>query len=541
MLSLLPERLDRLLLLGAHCDDIAIGAGGTLLELCRAHPGLAVTALVLSGGGIAREEEERAALAAFCPGARARRHRARPARRPGARALGAGQGRAGGAARLRRAGPRPRARTAHDAHQDHRTLAEAGAHRVPRPPRARLRDPQVGGRPRPAHASTCRSPSRCCAEKVAHAARALPARQRDRTWFDAEAFSGLARIRGVQCHARYAEAFHVTKMVLGVAPLRALDPTAEETHRARSADRPPGLPGHRDGPGPRGRRATTSPGLDSGLFADCVLGELDAPDVPGLAVDLRDVTRRPARRVRRRGPPGGAVQRPARLARPGDHLRHQPPRLHPAGPARQGRRRAAASSTPPPARCTARSPATTSSTRTRRCAGHPVRGVQGARRGRPARAGRRRLRAGVHAQRHRVRLLPAAARRHRAQQPRRPRGAHRRGPGAVRRHPVAPAGARRGHRRRLRSPRWPPPPTRCTAGRSTSAPSATTSRSPRSPQAVVEAVPGREARDHRRDRQRPALLPRRLLPRPQGARLRGDAGRSRTAPPARAASTASAA
>ena len=31
-------------------------------------------------------------------------------------------------------------------------------------------------------------------------------------------------------------------------------------------------------------------GLDSGLFADCVLGSLDVPDVPGLATDLRDVT-----------------------------------------------------------------------------------------------------------------------------------------------------------------------------------------------------------------------------------------------------------
>ena len=68
MLSLLPERLDRMLLLGAHCDDIAIGAGGALLELCRSHPGVAVTALVLTGGGSLREEEERAALAAFCPG-----------------------------------------------------------------------------------------------------------------------------------------------------------------------------------------------------------------------------------------------------------------------------------------------------------------------------------------------------------------------------------------------------------------------------------------------------------------------------------------
>ena len=31
-------------------------------------------------------------------------------------------------------------------------------------------------------------------------------------------------------------------------------------------------------------------GLDSGLFADCVLGRLEVPDVPGLAVDLRDVS-----------------------------------------------------------------------------------------------------------------------------------------------------------------------------------------------------------------------------------------------------------
>ena len=31
-------------------------------------------------------------------------------------------------------------------------------------------------------------------------------------------------------------------------------------------------------------------GLDSGLFAECVLGSLDNPDVPGLSTDLRDVT-----------------------------------------------------------------------------------------------------------------------------------------------------------------------------------------------------------------------------------------------------------
>jgi LmbE family N-acetylglucosaminyl deacetylase len=58
--------------LGAHCDDIAIGMGGTLLTLARANPGLRVHALVLSGAGSARETEERAALQALCPDAQVR-------------------------------------------------------------------------------------------------------------------------------------------------------------------------------------------------------------------------------------------------------------------------------------------------------------------------------------------------------------------------------------------------------------------------------------------------------------------------------------
>src|SRR6188472_1246231 len=60
----------RIAALGAHCDDIAIGMGGTLLTLTEANPDLEVSALVLSGGGTARETEERGALAAFCPGAK---------------------------------------------------------------------------------------------------------------------------------------------------------------------------------------------------------------------------------------------------------------------------------------------------------------------------------------------------------------------------------------------------------------------------------------------------------------------------------------
>jgi hypothetical protein len=37
-----------------------------------------------------------------------------------------------------------------------------------------------------------------------------------RDWWDEEMFFGLARIRGMECRARYAEAFGCTKAVLAL-------------------------------------------------------------------------------------------------------------------------------------------------------------------------------------------------------------------------------------------------------------------------------------------------------------------------------------
>src|SRR6478735_11711612 len=69
MIELFTGALNEIAVVGAHCDDIAIGMGGTLLSLSRNSPGLRVRGLVFSGGGTEREAEELDALAAFCPGA----------------------------------------------------------------------------------------------------------------------------------------------------------------------------------------------------------------------------------------------------------------------------------------------------------------------------------------------------------------------------------------------------------------------------------------------------------------------------------------
>ncbi|MEU7863006.1 PIG-L family deacetylase [Nonomuraea sp. NPDC049141] len=214
MIRLTAARMDRIVALGAHCDDIAIGAGGTLLTLCAGRPGLQIDALVLSGGGTEREDEEHAALTAFCPGADLR---LTVLKLPDGR-LPANWEQAKEALELLRArtdpdlilGPHPG-----DAHQDHRGLAEL----VPTAFRDHVTlgyeivkwDGDLG---RPSAYQPLRP--EVAAEKVALLKRHYPSQLR-RSWFDDEAFLGLARIRGIECGDRYAEAFHTRKLTLDLA------------------------------------------------------------------------------------------------------------------------------------------------------------------------------------------------------------------------------------------------------------------------------------------------------------------------------------
>lgn len=211
MIRLGSGRLDRLVTVGAHCDDIAIGAGGTLLTMCLSRPGMRVDALVLSGGGSEREQEEQAALAAFCPAADLRLTVLKltdgrlPAQWDEAKA----------AVEELRAATEPDlvlAPRTDDAHQDHRGLAKLVS--------TAFRDHLVLGYEivkwdgdlgrmaayQPLSPETAERKVRLLQEHYPS--------QRHRPWYDREAFLGLARIRGIECHARYAEAFAVTKLTL---------------------------------------------------------------------------------------------------------------------------------------------------------------------------------------------------------------------------------------------------------------------------------------------------------------------------------------
>ncbi|MER6748210.1 PIG-L deacetylase family protein [Streptomyces fungicidicus] len=213
MIRLGSGRLDRVVAVGAHCDDIAIGAGGTLLTLCQARPGVRVDALVLSGGGGEREEEERAALAAFCPGADLR---LTVLKLPDGR-MPAHWEEAKSAVEELRGRTEPDlvlAPRTEDAHQDHRGLAKLMS--------TAFRDHLVlgyeivkwdGDLGRMA-AYQPLSPD--LAERKVRLLQEHYPSQRHRPWYDREAFLGLARIRGIECHARYAEAFAVTKLTLNL-------------------------------------------------------------------------------------------------------------------------------------------------------------------------------------------------------------------------------------------------------------------------------------------------------------------------------------
>lgn len=211
MIELGTGPLSEIAVLGAHCDDIAIGMGGTLLQLAAVNPGLRVRAWVGSGSGTPREAEERAALAAFAPGAELE---VTVGDLPDGRAPANWERAKAALSEFRRSADPQVVFAPHrdDAHQDHRQLAEL----VP----TEFRDQLILGyeilkwetdTPRPTLLAPL-SPE--VAKAKARLLREHYPSQVAHDWFDDEAFLGLARLRGIQCRSTYAEGFMLEKATL---------------------------------------------------------------------------------------------------------------------------------------------------------------------------------------------------------------------------------------------------------------------------------------------------------------------------------------
>lgn len=206
----------QLVALAAHPDDLEIGAGGTLLALAAANPGMSVH-YVLFTGEPAREAEARDAAKAFLPGAVVdfTSHGLPDGRLP------AHWRQVKEAVEAAAAAPTPPdlvlAPATGDAHQDHRTVAELVTTAFRGPLVLRYEIPKWDGdlgRPNlylPLDEPLAR-------QKVELLDACFPS-QHSRAWWDEEVFLGLARLRGVECQARYAEAFHCDKAVLRLGPV----------------------------------------------------------------------------------------------------------------------------------------------------------------------------------------------------------------------------------------------------------------------------------------------------------------------------------
>jgi LmbE family N-acetylglucosaminyl deacetylase len=209
-LTMPSDRPLSVLAIGAHPDDIEIGAGGMLLSLADARAGLQARYVVLTGTAD-RHLEARNAARSFLPAADLT-----------VELSGLPEGRLPAAWDRVKDALEQVARSCSpdlivapsrdDAHQDHRIIAEI----VP----TVFRDQLYLGYEIPKWDGDLSRPSvyfplsaDVARRKVELLNKCFPS-QRNRDWWDDEVFLGMARLRGMECRASYAEAFMCTKSLI---------------------------------------------------------------------------------------------------------------------------------------------------------------------------------------------------------------------------------------------------------------------------------------------------------------------------------------
>jgi LmbE family N-acetylglucosaminyl deacetylase len=201
----------RILCVGAHCDDIEIGAGAAIMRLLATHPATEVCWVVCASDSSRRTEAE-ASARAFCAEAGELTtsigdlpENVLPQHTIDVR-------------RILEQSARPFAPDVifcprrDDLHQDHRLLGEMALQLFRDHPILEYEIVKYDG--------DLRTPNLYLAVDDASANRKVDLlfehfpSQHNRTWFDREAFFALMRVRGIECNERYAEGFHVRKLVI---------------------------------------------------------------------------------------------------------------------------------------------------------------------------------------------------------------------------------------------------------------------------------------------------------------------------------------
>jgi LmbE family N-acetylglucosaminyl deacetylase len=205
-----PGKTLSVLAIGAHSDDIEIGAGGTILSWIASGGRVEIDWCVASAAG-ERADEARASANDFLSGAaRGDVHLANfrdgylPAERTAVKDW---------VESLKRFEPDViLTHQRDDAHQDHRLLSELAWNTFRDHPILEFEIPKWDG--------DLGQPNIYIAVDEVHLARKIEllikhfGTQRSKAWFDEETFRSLARLRGVECRARYAEAFFARKLLL---------------------------------------------------------------------------------------------------------------------------------------------------------------------------------------------------------------------------------------------------------------------------------------------------------------------------------------
>lgn len=207
------DRSPRLLFIGAHCDDIEIGCGGTVIELLRRYPDAHVHWVVLSSEG-ERKKEARAAANAMLRGVRDKvvtikdfRGAYFPSEAPAIKDC---------FEELKRSNPDiVFAHNRNDLHQDHRIVGELAWNTFRNHAILEYEIPKYDGDL--GVPSVFMPVSKAALKrKIALLMRVFKT-QHNKQWFTPDTFQGLMRLRGIECNSPsgFAEAFYSRKLLLG--------------------------------------------------------------------------------------------------------------------------------------------------------------------------------------------------------------------------------------------------------------------------------------------------------------------------------------